>query len=341
MPWRFFGRPRKATEAESVALLRRAVAALAAEDSEAAEEALSLLVRGDSGHSDAYLALGRLYRQRGDIGRAIRLHQNLLLRKDLTPALRAEALAGLAEDLAAGGFERRAVAAYRELVALQPRRIDALEALMALRARAGDYREARSLHRRLEKLRRQPDPGREANLLVAEARSLRDEGEEAKARRLLRRASRLDDTEPSGPLLLAELEALRGRNRAARSIWRSVVESGGGAAAQALRQLAAAGSGKRAHRDHESFLRARLERAPRDTTVRLELARLLVAHGEIDEGLGELRKLLDAAPQDLRARVELGQILLAEGRHNDALKEFEELLAVLENLEGATTGEPE
>ena len=314
-------------------------AALAAQDLVAAEEALSLLVQGDSGHKDAYLALGRLYRLRGEVGRAIRLHQNLLLRKDLTPELRAEALSGLAEDLAAGGFERRAIAAYRELLALEPRRAEALDALVDLLARSGEPHEARSLHRRLEKLRRERDPDREAALLVAEARGLRDAGEEAKARRLLRQASRLDATDPAGPLLLAELEALRGRHRAARSIWRSLVEAGGEAAPAALRQLGAVDAGKRAQRDHERFLRERLERAPHDATVRLELARILIARGEGEEGLAELRMILDTAPQDMRARIELGRLLLAEKRTNDTLKEFEELLAVLENRAGDTTGE--
>ena len=48
---------------------------------------------------EPYLALARFYRMRGDIGRAIRLHQNLLLRRDLDRAQRIACLADLAARL--------------------------------------------------------------------------------------------------------------------------------------------------------------------------------------------------------------------------------------------------
>ena len=58
-------------------------------DPETAERALTDAVRVDSSEIEAYLALCGFYRSRGEIGRAIRLHQNLLLRKDLDARERA------------------------------------------------------------------------------------------------------------------------------------------------------------------------------------------------------------------------------------------------------------
>ncbi len=53
-------------------------------------------------------ALARLYRQQGEFGRAIQLHQNLLLRRDLDAEQRIEVLGELAEDFRKAGFLRRA-----------------------------------------------------------------------------------------------------------------------------------------------------------------------------------------------------------------------------------------
>ena len=77
------GRSRTSSRREFDALLHEALFAILDEDPETAERALADAVRVDSSNVDAYLALCRFYRGRGEIGRAIRLHQNLLLRKDL------------------------------------------------------------------------------------------------------------------------------------------------------------------------------------------------------------------------------------------------------------------
>ena len=50
--------------------------------------------------TDVYLALANLYRTRGEIGRAIHIHQNVLLRQELPEALRREALESQAARLA-------------------------------------------------------------------------------------------------------------------------------------------------------------------------------------------------------------------------------------------------
>jgi lipopolysaccharide biosynthesis regulator YciM len=82
------------------------------QDLDRAEEALVRAVRSDVDGIESYLALARLYRMRGEIGRAIRVHQNLLLRDDLSREQRLRALADLGADFRQGGFEDRAIACY-------------------------------------------------------------------------------------------------------------------------------------------------------------------------------------------------------------------------------------
>ena len=75
------------------AATRRALARSLEQDWDGVESELAAVARARSASSDVYLALARVYRVRGEIGRAIRVHQNLLLRKDLSADERLEALA--------------------------------------------------------------------------------------------------------------------------------------------------------------------------------------------------------------------------------------------------------
>ena len=131
----FFGRlfrrrgrvPRDADSAFRIALRR-----VLEDDLDGAEEILASVVKRDSGQLEGYLALAGLYRRRGEMARAIRIHQNLLLRRDLSPELRDEALLGLAGDFRKGGFLQRAIAAYEEVLERDARHPDAIRALARL-----------------------------------------------------------------------------------------------------------------------------------------------------------------------------------------------------------------
>jgi len=61
----------------------------------------------DNESVDIHLALGSLFRQRGEVDRAIRIHQNLIARPNLNDSFREQALLDLAKDyMSAGLFDR-------------------------------------------------------------------------------------------------------------------------------------------------------------------------------------------------------------------------------------------
>lgn len=65
--------------------------------------------------TELHFALGNLFRRRGETGRAIRVHQNLLNRADLPPAERDHALYELGQDFLKAGFLDRAEEALQRL----------------------------------------------------------------------------------------------------------------------------------------------------------------------------------------------------------------------------------
>jgi lipopolysaccharide assembly protein B len=103
-------RRHKRAPRDAPALIRAALLAVLDGEHERAEELLTAAVGLESSGSEAYLALGRYYRMRGEIGRAIRVHQNVLLRRDLDPEQTVAALEDLARDFRQGGFLQRAIA---------------------------------------------------------------------------------------------------------------------------------------------------------------------------------------------------------------------------------------
>lgn len=318
--------------------MRAALRALLAEDYERAEEALTALVREDSRDVDAYLGLARLYRRRGEVGRAIQVHQNLLLRADLTHDARVEALTGLADDFREGGFQRRAVAAFEEVLAHDSKHRGALEGLLAALTDLEDYEPALAIQHRLARLETPDDPDAEVSLLTRMAESAHAEGEADRARKQLKRALRKNPRHLPARTLLGELEALRGKNKAALAAWRQVAELGGKAAASIYPKLASAFASQGRGADHESFLRELSKQRPDDPALGVALARALGQRGDLDAAVDELRRLLDARPRDLTARIVLGQLLLSDGRDAEAKKEYGELLELLDQGESSDHG---
>src|SRR4029434_316839 len=88
------------------------------------DQAVDELTRATSTDTDALeiqMILGNLYRQKGQVGRAITVHQGLLQRPDLRPIEHAHVLLCLGLDYRHGGFIDRALETFQEVVRLDPK----------------------------------------------------------------------------------------------------------------------------------------------------------------------------------------------------------------------------
>ena len=73
------------------------------------------IARLDPETAELHFTLGKLFRQRGDIERAVRVHQNLLARADLSPELAAQARYELGQDYLKAGLLDRAEETFNAL----------------------------------------------------------------------------------------------------------------------------------------------------------------------------------------------------------------------------------
>jgi lipopolysaccharide biosynthesis regulator YciM len=101
---------------------------------------------------ETHFALGHLFRRRGEVDRAIRVHQNLLARPNLNDEQRHQALYALGEDYLGAGLFDRAEKLFKELSVSENVAKAALERLVYIYEREREWTKAIETHRRLEVL---------------------------------------------------------------------------------------------------------------------------------------------------------------------------------------------
>lgn len=110
------------------------------------------MLKEDTGTVEAHLTLGNLFRSRGEVDRAIRLHQTLMESASLTYDQRLLAVQQLGRDYMAAGLYDRAEDMFSQLVDETDFRIGALGQLLQIYQATSDWQKAIEMAERLVKL---------------------------------------------------------------------------------------------------------------------------------------------------------------------------------------------
>lgn len=117
------------------------------------DKAISVFVKlmeVDNDTVETHLALGNLFRRRGEVDRALRIHQNLIARPNLDKKHRHNALFELGKDYLAAGLLDRAEALFREVVDNSRQSADALRRLITIYELQQDWEMAIAVALRLD-----------------------------------------------------------------------------------------------------------------------------------------------------------------------------------------------
>lgn len=128
------------------------------EQPDRAIEAFVEVVKLDPETTELHFALGGLFRRRGEIERAIRVHQSLLSRADLPPADREMAQYELAQDFLKAGLLDRAELAFEAVGHTERYAVLAARALIRIYESEHDWPKAITAVRRLRDLVDEPVP---------------------------------------------------------------------------------------------------------------------------------------------------------------------------------------
>ncbi|WP_334676183.1 lipopolysaccharide assembly protein LapB [Klebsiella oxytoca] len=121
------------------------------------------MLKEDTGTVEAHLTLGNLFRSRGEVDRAIRIHQSLMESASLTYDQLLLAVQQLGRDYMAAGLYDRAEGMFKQLVDETDFRLGALQQLLQIYQSTSDWQSAIEVAERLVKLGKEKHRGEIAN----------------------------------------------------------------------------------------------------------------------------------------------------------------------------------
>lgn len=175
------------------------------EQPDRAVEVFTRMVDVDTETVEIHFALGSLFRRRGEVDRAIRVHQNILDRPHLEPAQREQALLELAIDYLRAGLLDRSEQLFQKLTGSPAHRVAALRSLSRIYEQQRDWRQAIATHRQLAANGAEAQPTAVAHYLCELADAAFAQGNVDEARQLLREARREQRRFPRAALARAAI----------------------------------------------------------------------------------------------------------------------------------------
>ncbi len=278
---------------------------------------------------ETYIALGNLYRSRGDIERAIRIRQGIILRPNLDNEIRLRAIFDLGLDYKKGGFLSRALSAFQEVSGADPKNIGALEQMERIYEDLGDWANAFKTRQSISRLVK----GEHRHILAHQQTEMGKvhevNGDFLSAERAYKKAISISSGCVDAYLHLGDLYFDHSDHRRAFSMWSKVAAISPKFVFLAYQRLDKAYPKIKNLKPVEDFLR-QASGKDSDGFAHLALARCFYNKGDVDSALQQLEQAIVISPTFLGARKLMGEILLENNRKEEALAAYNQLLSRLD-----------
>ncbi len=164
------------------------------------------LLEVDSDTVETHLALGNLFRRRGEMDRAIRIHQNLIARSTLKRDHRAQALLALGQDYLSAGLLDRAEGLFEELAESNLYQEEALRHLLVIYEQEREWQQCLRVSASLASLSGNPLPRERAHYYCELAEEAQKSGKFKLVSQYLKKAQASDSDCVRGTILLGQME---------------------------------------------------------------------------------------------------------------------------------------
>jgi lipopolysaccharide biosynthesis regulator YciM len=332
----FLGRRKQITDSplkqpnppEDYSVFLKGIQYILANETDQAIETFSRAVQINSETIETYVTLGNLFRVKGEIDRAIRIRQSILLREKVDQETKLQALFDMGMDYKQGGFLQRAISTFEEVIRRAPKRLEAYKELEGLYEETHDWQRAYGLQKEIRKLSNTNNQHILAHLKTEQAKVEMERGNLDNANAHLKKALSLDSTCVDASLQLGSLYWLKNKRRKALAIWKKLVKSNPRWAHLILISLEEQDGMPTDEAKVLEFLE-NVSEEDLDALARLALARCFLKRDRREQGLASLRRALEIKPDLGEARKMLGEVLLEKGDERGALSEYRVLLGHL------------
>ncbi|EDY87707.1 tetratricopeptide TPR_2 repeat protein [gamma proteobacterium HTCC5015] len=182
------------------------------------------LVEVDHETVETHITLGKLFRKRGEIEKAIRVHQNLIARPTLSPSDRSLALLELGQDYLAAGVLDRAEGLFQQVSVSGNRQVEAMKGLLNIYVQEQEWSTAIDIASELNRLTKDDYSHQVAHFYCEQAREAINNQQLEKARQWLQRAQQVDGFSLRVNYMRAQLEQELGHYSQALGFYVRAVE---------------------------------------------------------------------------------------------------------------------
>ncbi len=271
------------------------------EQTDQALEHFLRMVRVDDKTIETHFALGSLFRRRGEVDRAIRIHQNIIARPDLAAEQRDQALYSLSKDYLGAGLLDRAEKLFVRLAQGSRYQVQALESLTRIYEQERDWEKAIDAGQRLEVL-----GGRSLALQIAHyhcelAEAAAAKNDFAAARKYVKKAQAGRPRTMRGALTRAHIARDTDDNKTALKLYHRIIDENTYLIAEALPEIVSIYERENATADLESALRALLKKNPEMSS--------LVAYTAIVNDLGGIPVIDECVREYMLNEPTLGEFI--------------------------------
>ena len=181
------------------------------------------MLKEDTGTVEAHLTLGNLFRSRGEVDRAIRIHQSLMESASLTYDQRLLAIQQLGRDYMAAGMYDRAEEMFAQLVDETDFRVSALQQLLQIYQATSDWQKAIDTAERLVKLGKDQKRVEIAHFYCELALQMMGNDDMDKAMSLLKKGAAADRNSARVSIMMGRIFIAKGEyNKAVESLERVI-----------------------------------------------------------------------------------------------------------------------
>lgn len=286
------------------------------------EEALQKLretVSQESNNIDAYVKIGDILRELGQVERAINVHKYLTVRKGVSPKQQHDILRGLARDYQAGDNFEKALGVLNKVLADDRSCSWAQEMKLSLYEAKEDWSHAFQVFKEISPKNGKVKSSRLAVYRVQEGIQLQQEGRDKEAKSRFKDAIKICSEGPPGYIYLAEAYKNEDRKSDALGVLKQFVEKVPEQSYLAFEQLKELLYEGGVYGEIENLYLDVIEKQPDNLMARLGLAEIYEKKGELEAAIDTCQQVLDKDPESKEGRKHLVRLYHKAGKDAEAL----------------------